>query len=238
MGIIRGSKGVLIFTIFFISSIFLANLDLNAQSSSGESGTENVQQGQNTQEIPTDETAVAKGRQLFGQHCTICHQIDKQVIGPALASVHQRRPIPWLLAFIKNSQNVISNQEDEYAQQLFQQYNRMVMPPFEFLSDDDIMSVLAYIQAESSSPTSEGGVNGASSAQTESFNEQENQDVQDNMSTEDAAPADDDQSQNPEEVSTGISTGLVLGILAGMFILIGIIFAVARSSTKSARKVK
>ncbi len=109
-------------------------------------------------EIPTDAQSIAHGRQLFGQHCTVCHMVEKQVIGPALASVQNRRPIPWLLQFIKNSQYVIGETDDEYAKQLYEAYNKVVMPAFEFLSDDDIISILAYIQAESASPTTAGGV--------------------------------------------------------------------------------
>lgn len=111
-------------------------------------------------DIPDDAESVAHGRQLFGQHCTVCHMIDKQLIGPALASVHNRRPIPWLVGFIRNSQTIIDDPEDEYAQHLFDEYNKVVMPSFEFLSDEDIYSILAYIKSESSSPTTAGGVNG------------------------------------------------------------------------------
>jgi len=114
-------------------------------------------------EIEATPKAVAKGRALFSQHCTACHAVEKQLIGPALASVHNRRPIPWLLAFIKNSQYVIQETDDEYAKHLFKEYKGQIMPNFEFLSNEDIYDILAYIKAESVSPTYTGGVNGIDS---------------------------------------------------------------------------
>lgn len=111
-------------------------------------------------EVPSDAASVARGRDLFGQHCTVCHLVEKQLIGPALASVHNTRPIPWLITFIKNSQYVIRETDDEYAQHLFEEFNGQIMPAFEFLSDDDILNILAYIKAESVAPTYTGGVNG------------------------------------------------------------------------------
>lgn len=111
-------------------------------------------------ELPGDAESIARGRDLFGQHCSVCHLVEKQLIGPALASVHNTRPIPWLLAFIKNSQYVIQETDDEYAKHLFKEYKGQIMPNFEFLSNDDIYNILAYIKAESVSPTYTGGVNG------------------------------------------------------------------------------
>lgn len=116
-------------------------------------------------QVPDDSESITQGRSLFGQHCTVCHAVGKQVIGPALASVQNRRPIDWLVSFIQNSQHVIIDQEDEYAQHLYQQYEQQVMPNFEFLSRDEILDILAYIQVESSSTTA--GVSSISEAQAE-----------------------------------------------------------------------
>lgn len=98
--------------------------------------------------IPTSEAAISEGSSIFNNNCTVCHAIDAQVIGPALKGVTERRPLPWLISFISNSQKVISS-GDEYAVQLFNEYNKTVMPPFTSLSEEQITSVLAYIQSES-----------------------------------------------------------------------------------------
>lgn len=190
----------------------------------------------NTVDIPTDEATVAEGRTLFGQHCTACHQVEQQIIGPALASVHQRRPLPWLISFIQNSQKVISS-GDEYATQLYEQYNRVVMPNFEFLSNDNIISILAYIKAESTSKTSSGGVNGASSANnldeetsreggSEAYSQKEEEGGPENY------PQQEEGGETSDEVSSGLSSGTFFAVLIGTLILVGIIFFVAKRSGK------
>lgn len=97
--------------------------------------------------IPETEEAIAQGKKLYAQNCAVCHAINNVVVGPALKDVHNRRPIPWLTSFIKNSQKVIQS-GDEYAVNLYQQYNRTEMPSFDF-SDDEVLSIIAYVKAES-----------------------------------------------------------------------------------------
>ncbi len=116
-------------------------------------------------DIPTDSGRVMQGRELFSAQCATCHAIGYRIMGPALASVDTRKPLDWLIRFIQNSQQVI-NSGDEYANFLYEQYNRQVMPPMQFLSKDEIISILAYIKYESSPPAERGGVN--SNSQNES----------------------------------------------------------------------
>ncbi len=97
--------------------------------------------------IPTDEAIISQGSAIFKNNCSVCHAIDAQVVGPALKGINQRRPLPWLSSFIRNSQKVIQG-GDEYAVNLYNQFNKTVMPSFDF-SDDEIKSVLGYIQSES-----------------------------------------------------------------------------------------
>lgn len=108
--------------------------------------------------IPTREATVVEGEQLFQNHCASCHNLCQQQMGPALASVTDRRPVSWLLDFIHSSQTVIQN-GDPYANFLYEKYNRMIMPDFQFLSDEEIMTLLAYIKNASSAPTGVAGVN-------------------------------------------------------------------------------
>lgn len=196
----------------FMSLVFFSPIQTQAQ----EDARENVQnvQGEGTEvSIPNDPQAIAHGRDLFRQHCSACHMIEKQLIGPALASVHGTRPTDWLLRFIKNSQKVISDPEEEYAQQLFSQYNEQIMPAFEFLSDDDIMSILAYIKEESVSETAATGVGASGSAETD-----------ESMSTETDVLPDD----ATDEAYTQDGDGVVShNIFTGSSITVLIIFAVS-----------
>jgi mono/diheme cytochrome c family protein len=100
------------------------------------------------QSLPESDEAIASGRKLYSQNCTVCHAINNVVVGPALKDVQDRRPLPWLISFIRNSQRVIQS-GDEYAVKLYEQYNKTEMPSFDF-SDDEILNILAYIKQESS----------------------------------------------------------------------------------------
>lgn len=120
----------LVFTLLFLTSTFLA--DVKAQSE--------------TADIPTDEAVINSGKTLFENNCKVCHSVHEQVVGPALREIYVRRPLPWILSFVKNSQQVIQS-GDEYAENLYNEFNKTQMPSFDF-SDEEIVSILAYIKSE------------------------------------------------------------------------------------------
>lgn len=105
--------------------------------------------------IPDTEEAITQGRQLFDANCKVCHGINEVVVGPALAGIHERRPLPWIHAFVKNSQKVIQS-GDAYAVNLYNQYNKTQMPSFAF-SDEQITNIVAYVKSETGSPGQESG---------------------------------------------------------------------------------
>lgn len=88
----------------------------------------------------------AAGEQLFQQYCTQCHKLGSVLIGPDLLGVTERRDAEWLLDFIHNSQAMVEA-GDETAVQLFEEYNRTIMPP-QPVTDQEVRNILAYIQAE------------------------------------------------------------------------------------------
>jgi len=96
--------------------------------------------------IPTSDEAISEGGQLFRNNCSQCHAVHEQVVGPALANVWERQPVPWLINFIKYPQRVIDG-GDPYAVELYEKY-RQYMPNHDFLSDDDILNILAWVKAE------------------------------------------------------------------------------------------
>ncbi len=96
------------------------------------------------QDIPSDEASIAAGKSLFGANCAQCHKLDQKYTGPALRGVTGRRELPWIKSFIKNSSKLIATDAD--AKALFQEYGGTVMPPHEFLADEEIMQLLAYIE--------------------------------------------------------------------------------------------
>lgn len=112
------------------------------------------------------------------QQCKACHNIDgPKLIGPNLAGVEDRHDEAWLIRFIRNSQEVIQS-GDPVAVKLFEEYNKIPMPPHD-LTDDQIRDMLLYIknggkvdpQYASAEPT--GGVDEQQALATQIAAEQE-----------------------------------------------------------------
>ena len=52
--------------------------------------------------IPVDSDIIGQGQTLFKNNCAVCHAVHEQVVGPALAGVHERRPLPWLQSWFSH----------------------------------------------------------------------------------------------------------------------------------------
>ena len=93
------------------------------------------------------------GKKIFARNCASCHHVFKQLSGPALSGVSERHPDKQLLFnWIRNSQRVLKS-NNPYFQNLFIQYNKISMPAFPQLTDEDIQLILDYIQAEEKNPS-------------------------------------------------------------------------------------
>lgn len=94
--------------------------------------------------------SVDSGKQLFKANCAQCHNrnMKDNLTGPALGGTQDR----WagredlLYAWIRNSQSVIAS-GDPYAVDLYNKWNKVLMNPFPNLTDDDIASILLYVDA-------------------------------------------------------------------------------------------
>jgi len=88
------------------------------------------------------------GKKIFTIRCAACHNINKDMTGPALAGVDQRRSIDWIISFIHSPQKMIKS-GDAYATALFNRFNNITMPDHADLKEDDIKSLVSYIKSES-----------------------------------------------------------------------------------------
>ena len=104
-----------------------------------------------------DAAAIAAGDALFKGNCAQCHAVNEQVVGPALGGISKRRPITWIIPWIKNSTKLVAS-GDDYAVALYNKFNKQQMPSFA-LSDKEITSIVAYVTSE------EGKVAGGVTAQ-------------------------------------------------------------------------
>ncbi len=93
------------------------------------------------------------GEELFNSTCKACHTINGgRLIGPDLAGINEKREQDWLIQFIRASQKMVSA-GDSLAITLFEEYNKIPMPDNN-MSDDEIQSILSYIeQTSSGTPT-------------------------------------------------------------------------------------
>ena len=88
-----------------------------------------------------------EGKKLFKAKCNACHHLELRLVGPPLKNVHTKHSEEWLLKFIKSTATMIAA-GDSAAVSLFNTYNKVPMPD-QNLSDDEIKSILAYIELES-----------------------------------------------------------------------------------------
>ena len=98
------------------------------------------------QDIPTDPAAISAGEALFNGNCKTCHRVKQKLIGPALAGFETRVPsVKWTMDWVRNSAKVIAS-GDEYANKIYGEYNKSQMTAFTSFKDDQILSILAYVQ--------------------------------------------------------------------------------------------
>src|SRR5687767_9005656 len=91
---------------------------------------------------------IEEGKAIFSSRCASCHNINKDLTGPALAGVSDRRTIEWITSFIKSSQTMVKS-GDKDAVALFEKFNKIPMPDHLDLTDDNIKSIVAYIKSAS-----------------------------------------------------------------------------------------
>lgn len=103
---------------------------------------------------------IEEGSNLFNSNCASCHAINNKVIGPALGGIVDKydEDYEWILAWIKNNTKLVKS-GDERANAIYNEYNGQVMNLFENLSDDQITSILMWIEngGDGDAPVAEEG---------------------------------------------------------------------------------
>jgi cytochrome c551/c552 len=91
---------------------------------------------------------IEKGKSIFMTRCAACHNVNQKLTGPALAGVHERRSIDWIINFVRSSQTMVKS-GDKDAVTLFESFNKVPMPDHQDLTGEDIKQVVEYIKSES-----------------------------------------------------------------------------------------
>lgn len=93
-----------------------------------------------------DSTQISQGQSLFESNCTACHNFNTDGIGPQLAGLQGVIKPDWMLSFIKSPQAKI-DQKDARAMVLQKKY-KTTMPNFDYLTDTEIESIVAFIMTK------------------------------------------------------------------------------------------
>ena len=95
---------------------------------------------------------VEEGKAIFSTRCASCHNLNKDLTGPALSGIHERRSLDWIVSFVKSSQSLVKA-GDKDAVAVFKKFNKIPMPDHPDLTDENIMNVVEYIKAEGGNST-------------------------------------------------------------------------------------
>lgn len=95
-----------------------------------------------------------QGKAIFSARCASCHSVNKVLTGPALAGVHERRSIDWIVSFVQSSQSLVKS-GDKDAVAVFNQFNKIPMPDHADLTAEDVKSVVEFIKSESKTDVTE-----------------------------------------------------------------------------------
>jgi len=95
--------------------------------------------------LSAQSTFAQDGKALFQSNCASCHNPVKESTGPALKGKSAEVPSKeWLHNWVHNSGSVIAS-GDKYANEIYNKYNKMAMPPFPNLSVEDIDAIIKYV---------------------------------------------------------------------------------------------
>ena len=104
-----------------------------------------------------------EGKTIFAARCAGCHNVNKVLVGPALAGVDQRRSIDWIVKFVHSPQTIIKS-GDAYAVALLDKY-KVQMPDHADLTEANIKSIVEYIKAEAGATNN--AANGSQTTKTD-----------------------------------------------------------------------
>jgi cytochrome c2 len=88
-----------------------------------------------------------EGAKIFSNRCASCHNVNKQLTGPALANVHERRSLDWIVQFVHSPGNMIKK-GDRDAVALYNQFNQVLMPDHADLTKEQVSNIIDFIKAE------------------------------------------------------------------------------------------
>ena len=87
------------------------------------------------------------GKLIFNSRCAACHNVNQVLTGPALAGVHDRRTMDWIVRFVRSSKTMVEK-GDKDAVAIYEKFNRIPMPDHPDLTEENIKSIVEFIKLE------------------------------------------------------------------------------------------
>jgi mono/diheme cytochrome c family protein len=108
----------------------------------------NADTGENVSEPVKETVAISAGQKLLQTNCQSCHSVRARLIGPPLEALSSKwKDRKNLYAYVHNPADYISKKNDARIIQLHKEYT-ITMPPFPYLKEAEIDSILNYISGE------------------------------------------------------------------------------------------
>ena len=87
------------------------------------------------------------GKLIFNSRCAACHNVNQVLTGPALAGVHDRRTMDWIVNFVRSSKTMVEK-GDKDAVAIYEKFNKIPMPDHPDLTEENIKSIVEFIKSE------------------------------------------------------------------------------------------
>ena len=99
--------------------------------------------------ISKDSATISAGEVSFTRYCSGCHNLRQDGIGPKLGGITAEVPVDWIQHFIRDPKKIIES-GDKRAEDLIKKY-KVAMPSFASLKDDEVNSIIAFMNSYKSS---------------------------------------------------------------------------------------
>jgi mono/diheme cytochrome c family protein len=88
------------------------------------------------------------GRMLFISHCSMCHGIDENIVGPKLKGITNRRKSEWLRSFVIDG-DALYQSGDPIALELYKKWRNAKHPSNKGLKREEINRIIRYLRQNS-----------------------------------------------------------------------------------------
>src|SRR5262245_52098188 len=88
-----------------------------------------------------------EGTAIFKTRCAGCHNVNQIMTGIALDGLYLRTSLDCIIAFVQTYQSMIKK-GDAQDNELYQKFNKIIMPDHADLNADHIKNIVAYIKSE------------------------------------------------------------------------------------------